>query len=200
MDQRILDIDGWMVEEELEWLQQTISKLPQASMAVELGSWFGRSSAALATGLPSTCSLICIDTWLGTPSEPAHSIAQTQDIHAAFLANLQGVGIEVNPYERGRTGVQYLKMDSVDAAQFVDDGSACFLFDDGDHRKPGLDLDAWLPKMKLGSIVSGHDYFCFYEYIQPQLHGRLHHIHEIHHSIWVKYWKTVPVDSKPTWY
>ena len=200
MDERILEIDGWMAETELEWLHQTISKMPQASVAVELGSWFGRSSAALAKGLPSTCSLVCIDTWLGTPTEPAHNIAQTQDIHAAFMANLQVLGVEVNPYERGRTGAQYLKMNSVDAARFFDDGSVGFLFVDGDHRTPGLDLDAWLPKMKPGSIVSGHDFFCFYEFIQPQIHERLNHIHEIHHSIWVRYWDTIQVDARPVWY
>jgi predicted O-methyltransferase YrrM len=196
MDQRVLGIDGWMAEEELDWLYETASKIPADGLIVELGSWFGRSSAALALGMLPSVRLVCIDTWLGTPTEPAHSIAQTIDIHAHFLANMDNLGVGVLPYERDRLGVQYLKMNSVDAAQFFNDASVDLIFIDGDHRKVGLDLDAWLPKMKPESIVSGHDYFCFYEFIQPQIHEQLTYIHEIHHSIWVRYF---PVE-KPGWY
>jgi hypothetical protein len=197
MDPRILDIDGWMADQELEWLHATASKLPPDAIAVELGAWYGKSSAALFTGAGPECTVVSVDTWLGTETEPAHDIAKTVDICAGFKANMANLGIELLPFQQERKGAQFIRMDSVEASKHFADASVSLLFLDDDHRTPGLSLDAWLPKMMSPSIVCGHDYFCFYEYIQPQVHDRLAHIHEIHHSIWVRYW---PGDEAPEWY
>jgi len=200
MDQRILEIEGWMADVELEWLHQTAQKLPEGALAVSLGAWLGRSDAALFTGALPSVSVVSIDTWRGTEGEPGHEIAKTQNIQAQYMENMANLDIVVKPYNRARIGPQYLQQDSVWAAQLFEPKSVDFLFVDDDHRNPGGALDVWLPCMKDGSLVCGHDYFCFYEYIQPQVHARLHHIHEIRNSIWVKYWNTDPVDSRPMWY
>jgi len=39
--------------------------------------------------------------------------------------------------------------------------------------------------MKDDGLLTGHDYFCFYEHIQQEIHKRFY-IREIHHSIWVR--------------
>ncbi len=50
--------------------------------------------------------------------------------------------------------------DSVLAASMFDDATVDFLFIDACHDTPAVlrDIDAWLPKVPLGGIVSGDDY------------------------------------------
>jgi len=50
--------------------------------------------------------------------------------------------------------------DSVEMAQHVEDGTLDFIFLDGDHTEAGLerDLRAWVPKVRKGGLITGHDY------------------------------------------
>ena len=52
-------------------------------------------------------------------------------------------------------------MNSWDVAVYYEDASLDFVFLDGDHSYDGLkkDIIAWLPKVKKGGIICGHD-FC----------------------------------------
>jgi GT2 family glycosyltransferase len=59
-------IEGFMLDQELEWLARAAQK---ANVFVELGSWKGRSSNAIAQHLPHNGTLYCIDTWGGSPTE-----------------------------------------------------------------------------------------------------------------------------------
>jgi predicted O-methyltransferase YrrM len=53
--------------------------------------------------------------------------------------------------------------DSVSAAAQVEDGSLDFVFIDGDHTYEACkrDIIAWLPKVKEGGWITGHDYHVF---------------------------------------
>lgn len=53
-----------------------------------------------------------------------------------------------------------LRSKSVDAARLFEDGSLDFVYIDADHRyEPVLrDLQAWLPKVRKGGIIAGHDF------------------------------------------
>jgi hypothetical protein len=196
MDNRCIDIDGWMADSELQWLWNVGIKLPEGSLGIELGAWFGKSTSALMLSAGLCKTIVTVDTWLGTDSEPDHDIAKSEDIQQKFLDNMASLNIPIREYDISFSGPQYIKSDSIMAAEKFEDNSVDFLFVDDDHRRPGAAIDAWLPKMKSPSIVAGHDYFCFYEYIQPQVHDRLGYINEIHHSIWVRYWNA----QKPSWY
>ena len=50
---------------------------------------------------------------------------------------------------------------SVEAAKAVEDKTVDFIYIDGDHSYEAVkaDLEAWLPKMRPGGFLSGHDYF-----------------------------------------
>lgn len=50
--------------------------------------------------------------------------------------------------------------ESQEAAQIIDDGCLDFVFIDGDHshRAVSADIRAWLPKLKDGGLLCGHDY------------------------------------------
>lgn len=189
-----------MAPPELAWLYTMGDRLPENSIAIELGAWFGRSSAALFLGSRGLRTIVSIDTWQGTPTEPAHDKAKSINVCAAFVDNMVELGVDIKPYQKGLTGPQYLRMDALDAAALFDEESVSLLFIDDDHRRPGLALDVWLPKMRPDSIVAGHDYFCFYDFIQPQVHDRVHHINQIVHSVWIRYWRTSPLETPPTWY
>lgn len=56
--------------------------------------------------------------------------------------------------------IQKMKMLSHDAAESVEDESLDVVFIDGDHSYEGVSLDikCWLPKVKVGGIIAGHDY------------------------------------------
>src|SRR5262245_46460435 len=57
-------IDGWMADGELLWLAQTAMKCP---VIIEVGSWKGRSTKALAMGTPGV--VYAVDHWRGSESE-----------------------------------------------------------------------------------------------------------------------------------
>lgn len=52
-----------------------------------------------------------------------------------------------------------MKSDTVAAAAHVEDGSLDFVFVDADHSYAGVkrDLEAWLPKIRKGGFMTGHD-------------------------------------------
>lgn len=56
--------------------------------------------------------------------------------------------------------IRKVKAFSVDAAPKVLDGSLDLVFIDGDHSYKGVraDIDAWLPKVRKGGFIAGHDY------------------------------------------
>lgn len=55
--------------------------------------------------------------------------------------------------------VQQIRLDSVDAAQTIDE-QLDFVYIDGDHSYEGIraDLQAWFPLIREGGIIAGHDY------------------------------------------
>lgn len=57
--------------------------------------------------------------------------------------------------------VQTMKMKTSEAHAFIKDGLLDYVFFDGDSRKEGMleDLKNWIPKIKLGGYVIGHDYY-----------------------------------------
>lgn len=199
LDNRILSIDGWMAESELEWLWQTAGKLPENSLVVSIGAWLGRSDAAIALGGSGKLRLVCIDTWKGQPDlvDTDHKLAKEIDLKEQFVTHMQYLGMNPTPYPGvpENPGLYYLEADSIVAASEFPDGSIDWWFDDGDHMRLGEDIDAYTPKWKPDCLVSGHDYFCFYETVQQEIHKRFW-INEIHHSIWVKHNAGKP----PEWY
>lgn len=186
----IQSFEGWMSEPELKWLHDTAKKVPAGELIVEIGAWMGRSSAAIYLGASGKNPVITIDTWQGSPDEPEHNIAQTEDIFAKYCENIKSVGITLAEFESFplENKCYYLVGDSLEAVERFLDKSVAWLFYDGRHTTTGENLDAWMPKMKDDGLLTGHDYFCFYEHIQQEIHKRFW-IHEIHNSIWVKYMK-----------
>ena len=60
-----------------------------------------------------------------------------------------------------RPQVTLWRLRSLDAAQKVPGGSLDFVYIDGHHNFPNVtaDLCAWIPKVRHGGIIAGHDYY-----------------------------------------
>lgn len=55
---------------------------------------------------------------------------------------------------------QFIKAFSVDASKGIPDNSLDFVYIDGDHSLEGIynDIYAWIHKVEIGGIISGHDF------------------------------------------
>jgi predicted O-methyltransferase YrrM len=121
----------------------------------EVGSWMGLGStqtflSSLAQVPDST--LICVDTWQGAAScDHDRSMADQHDIFGIFRKN--AVAAE------SRTRVVPVMSDSAAAAALMRDRSFDLVFIDADHSYDCVkaDIAAWLPKVRPGGILCGHD-------------------------------------------
>ena len=56
-----LDIPGWATEEDLKVLEYFASEVPEGGLILEVGSFCGRSSYALAKSCHPSVRVVCID-------------------------------------------------------------------------------------------------------------------------------------------
>ena len=137
------DIQGWMGDEEKNWLYEIAQTM---TSIIEIGSWKGRSTHALLSGCPGP--VFAVDHFKGNPDEleGAHAEAKTGDIFSQFWAN---VGTFKN--------LVVFRMPSVVAAQYFAPASVDMVFIDGCHmiEEVRADLAAWRPKCR--RLMCGHD-------------------------------------------
>ena len=123
---------------------------------VEIGVWKGQSIAYMAKRIKETgknIQLFGVDTFAGTPEDTM--LINDEDCINGKLFN---VYLEtISPYAEI---VNTVKGDSKEVFDRFMNNSIDFLFIDGDHRYEGIKTDIynWFPKVKLGGIISGHDY------------------------------------------
>lgn len=119
---------------------------------VEIGSWSGHSTSMIASAIKALGGhLSCVDHWKGSEGTELLKLAKDNNVYEIFANNMKGSGLwdYITP----------LVMSSKEAVAKFEDKSIDFLFLDGDHRYEQFkeDLVMWLPKMKVGGIICGHD-------------------------------------------
>ena len=134
---------------------------------VEIGCWLGKSTCYMAEAISlsrKNIDFYCVDTWEGTPDEPAHaSMIESLggDIYSVFNNNMASAGVShiVKP----------MKLTSIEASTKFEDNSLDFIFIDGGHTYEDVnnDIAHWLPKLKDGGRIAGHDY---YEWSNEEVH------------------------------
>ncbi|MEO8466245.1 MAG: class I SAM-dependent methyltransferase [Gammaproteobacteria bacterium] len=121
-------------------LQALIELLPSDLVMVEVGSYAGESTAMfLKSG--KVRHLTAVDDWdTGANAEPVFDECMRD-----WLAGGQASKV---------------KALSANAAKQFQDATLDFVYIDADHRYQGVivDIDAWLPKLKPGCPIAGHDY------------------------------------------
>ena len=112
----------------------------------EIGVREGFYSEQLCKTIPNI-DLLCVDIW---EVYPGHKVKKTAEQHYAEAQE------RLKPYN-----AKLWKKDSLDAAKEIPDGSLDFVYIDAAHRFDNViqDLVTWVPKVKVGGIVSGHDYY-----------------------------------------
>jgi predicted O-methyltransferase YrrM len=151
-------IQGWFDYDSL--YRQVVADAKDGYHFAEIGAWLGRSTAYLADRIANSgkdIRLTVVDTWEGS-NERAHreKIAKLensgQTLFGTFQDNMQACGVA--------NVLSPLRLPSVEAAKTFADKSLDFVFIDGDHAYESVcaDIDAWLPKVKPGGLLAGHDY------------------------------------------
>ena len=129
---------------------------PRVYRFVEVGTWRGRSAAYMAVEIARSGKMIdfyCVDTWKGSLDEELHqkdpAVIQGR-LYEEFLENMKPVVGYFNP----------IKMPSIEAAKLFVDHSLDFVFIDAQHDYDSVynDITSWLPKIRYGGTIAGHDY------------------------------------------
>lgn len=131
-------------------------RFPSGSTFVEVGSWKGRSSAHMAVEIANSNKDIrfyCVDTWEGSKE---HQSQDLSNLYQTFLDNMRPVERHYFP----------LKLTSLEASRKFRDESLDFVFLDASHEYEDVreDILAWLPKVKPGGVLAGHDYYLGHNY------------------------------------
>jgi predicted O-methyltransferase YrrM len=144
-------IRGWFSIEKAIGLQRYVRRLPIAAQLVELGSFEGRSTVAIAAVMPPQSVLHCIDHFQGSPEHQAAGL-DISGIFESFLQNVERFGV--------RRCIRVLRSHTVPAAREFADHSIDLLFHDASHDFESVvaDLRAWMPKLKPGGWLVCDDY------------------------------------------
>lgn len=139
-----MNIPGHMLQEELEQIEYLASLVPENGNIVEIGSLFGRSAVAWAKSCHPSVNVYCVDLFHNVMVNPSVSFYED------FIKNTQDMPNIIpirafSPYAF-ETKLPDVKFDLV--------------FLDAIHTNPS-DIDNiryFLPKIKSGGILCGHDY------------------------------------------
>ena len=142
--------EDWFTYPEL--YREMVKRFPSGSKFVEIGSWKGKSSAFMAVEIANSGKQIdfyCVDTFEGSVEHQNNP--ELPHLYNIFKNNMK-------PLEEY---YQDMKMTSMEAVQKFDDQSLDFVFIDGSHEYEDIknDIISWLPKVKKGGILAGHDYY-----------------------------------------
>jgi len=150
-------IQGW--PNELPRLYSSmVKRFHSGSHFVEVGSWKGCSTVAMAVEIINSGKKIkfdAVDTWEGSPVHYKGGSAEDLScingtLYQEFIKNIEPVKDYINP----------IKLTSVEAAKLYRDESLDFVCIDADHEYDPVkeDILAWMPKVKRGGILAGDDF------------------------------------------
>lgn len=115
----------------------------------EIGVWQGRFSEQLCLANPGV-QLLCVDPWKAYDDygDPKNEQSRLEEAWRQTVKRLSRYRCEIR------------RQTSIEAAKTVPDGSLDFIFLDANHGKAFVlaDLEAWVPKVRSGGVISGHDY------------------------------------------
>jgi predicted O-methyltransferase YrrM len=124
--------------------RRMVERFPSGSVFVELGVLHGKSLAYLGVEVVNSGKSIQL---------------YGVDNFRWSWQQMSKVRKNLEPLE-GRLPIELMCGDSADAAQQFSSMSVDFVFIDTDHSYEGAwrDIQAWLPKMRRGGVIAGHDY------------------------------------------
>jgi predicted O-methyltransferase YrrM len=143
----------------IDFYKTIVEHAQDDALFVEIGSFLGQSTAALAQLIQNSkkhIKVYAVDLFelSNFSDEPHAQVIQEHggDFFAAYNYNLQQAKVADH--------ITSIKASSLEAAQQFEDRSISFLMIDASHKYSDVvdDIEAWYPKIKLGGIISGDDY------------------------------------------
>ena len=128
-------------------------------IGAEIGVQIGLTAKNILGLLPSIEKYYAIDPWLdyaeyheGFRAKKLTRVPQKQMDHS--------FDVFTRDTKQYKDIIVLLKMFSSEAVKYIEDGSLDFLFIDGNHSYESVkeDIKLYLPKVKKGGLISGHDY------------------------------------------
>lgn len=150
------DVGGWF--DYLDYYEYLAQELQDGDTHIELGCWLGKSIIYLAQRLQDQnkkVRLVVVDTFTGDPADPSYTAvlrANGGNIRAAFESNIRAAGIS--------DMIEIMEFSTDEAASLIPDSSVASIFIDAAHDQESVhrDLTRWIPKLKGGGFLAGHDY------------------------------------------
>ena len=147
---RNIDSENWFGYENVYF--NMVSKFGDGSKFVEVGCWKGMSACYMAVEIINSGKKIefdCVDTWESFDWDTGISKSAYHGLYDIFLKNIEPVKDNIN----------IVKSISWEAPKKYEDNSIDFVFIDAGHDYDSVtkDLKSWLPKVKNGGIIAGHD-------------------------------------------
>lgn len=129
-----------------------VDEFSSGSIFVEIGSWKGKSSAYMAVEIANSqkdIQFVCIDTWEGSVEH--QNKEELQNLYDVFISNMKPVEKYYRP----------IRLKSLQAVNLFTDNSLDFVLIDASHEYEDIknDILAWYPKVKIGGVLAGHDYY-----------------------------------------
>lgn len=158
LSDRLSTVEGFLLDIQAFALMNLANEGPGCGAIVEIGSYKGRSTCALAMGSMSACreKVYAIDHFEGSPEHQKGEYCETREIVESgttfhtFLRNIQQTGVASH--------VEPIQLPSAEAARQWS-GPIRLLFIDGDHSYDAskLDFDSWSPFVVPGGVIVFHD-------------------------------------------
>lgn len=138
-------------EKALEQLCQLVN-VPNVQI-MEIGCWLGHSTAIFAKHAKSLGGRVtCVDTFKGSKGTFLEEYAEKNNVMEEFFNNMEELGLEKH--------IDIFNMSSNEAYKNIRNNKYDLIFIDGDHIYEQIknDIYNYLPKLKSGGIMSGHDF------------------------------------------
>lgn len=163
------NIFGWFDYDDL--YKEQVRNATDGNKFVEIGSLFGKSASFMGVEIKNSnkkITLDCVDYWDERGVPELNIVNNTEFgfdkcgynyvnhgkdiIFEVFNKNIESAGI--------KDIVTTRRMSSQEAYKLYENDSLDFIFIDGDHSYQGVynDIKNWLPKLKRGKTIAGHDY------------------------------------------
>jgi hypothetical protein len=130
-----------------------VDHMKDNSIFVEVGCWKGKSISYMGVEVVNSGKNIkcyAVDTWKGSSEHQSYDEIINDTLYDIFLNNIKCLSHVIIP----------IRKSSIEAAEDFLDGSIDIVYIDANHdyEEVKKDIQAWLPKVKSGGIISGHDY------------------------------------------
>lgn len=120
---------------------------------IEIGSYCGASASIIADQFKNSI-INCVDPWSPYTEDCSIIDLVKQEKELIEAENLFDTVVS------NHSNIRKNKTSSLEYVKNVEDNSIDFIYIDGNHQYSSVkeDILSWLPKIKKGGIISGHDY------------------------------------------